>query len=229
MGQRHQLYVRIKGKADRDGKNAKPIMLGFHHQWLFGKTAMQTLIRALKFADASLSDKFHSVLREPYDAGQDASRALQAVFSVDADSGYFHSVWPFQFNGDKSDNASDCLENPMLGDNNNGITIIDLTGDKPKYCFMSLHHLECLNGVDDDFEVENLVPIDAQRWIELHYPLNPKADYYTKGERAWKAEDVKENIKECKDLVKALSKYDVLTLKEVKAMFPKMFKAAKAA
>ncbi len=215
MGQRHQLYIRIKGKSG-------PIMLGYHHQWLFGKTAMQTLERVLTFASASLEDKY-SPLNEPYDNGYSASNALESVISTDYKTGYHHGVCAFQHQRLDSDNSPDVLQNPMLGDNNNGITIVDLTGDKPKYCFMSLTHLECLDGVPSCFEVENLVPIDAETWINLHYPKDTKNVYY----KDWPKAELVAHAKERTRLVKALSKYKALTQAEVKKMFPKMFKGVK--
>jgi hypothetical protein len=215
MGQRHQIYIRMNTKEG-------PKVLGYHHQWLFGKTAVETLIRALTFAKADAQCNY-GVLNRGYDGGRDASRAFEAVLSVDVSSGYYHNVYPFQFNPqDESDYEEAALTDPRQGDNNNGITIIDLTGKKPKYCFMSVHHLECLADGEAEKRAETdlvLEPLSASTWLDLHYPTNSKHDMY----KSWKGAEVGKNIAYCSSLKRKLSKVKVLTRDEVAAIFPKMY------
>ena len=152
MGQRHQIYLRLPAMYAEDNPNHKPIrVVGIHHQWLWGQTAMKLLVNFLTFLKKS----------ENQYSGRDVLEILQCAYAIHPETGYFHGICP--------ELDKDEVENPLNTDNNNGVTIIDLTGKKPKYCFMSLHHLECLDDDVDAEKVPNLEPFDVETYIGLHY------------------------------------------------------------
>ena len=169
MGQRHQIYLRLPkvyyGKGNPNNKSETTI--GIHHQWLYGATALHFLTRLIDFKqklDADDSDYYFS--KRNYDPNE----VLKAIYSCDTSIGYYHGVHKL---------GSEC-KNPFLGDNNNGITVIDFADPAGiSYCFLSLTHLECLRegivernefqgDVDKGFYT-NLEPISASEWIDLHY------------------------------------------------------------
>jgi hypothetical protein len=184
MGQRHQIYVKLPKSSYNKNKKAK--VIGVHHQWLWGRTALQMLINFFTFCFKTDQDN-------KFTLGIDPIELLKALYSLDVQNGYFYSTHPLE--------DGEC-ENPLMGDNNNGITIIDLsdfTEDNIrsstsvlKYCFMSLDHLECLSqkeietddgkGTIDDLFNDNkkyhLKPIHAKGWIRLHYPEPESDDEY---------------------------------------------------
>lgn len=161
MGQRHQIYLRLPAYFYNEGNvNNKPERtIGLHHQWLFGRTALLLLNQFLLYAEmATANDRgFGCEDRPPFWQNNNAAATLAAAYSFHAGTGYSHGVC--------SDMEQESL-NPLKGDNNNGITVIDLCGEKPRYCFMSLHHLECL---DTDKEPKPFEPINAFQWLTLHY------------------------------------------------------------
>lgn len=138
MGQRHQVYINLPavnyttgGYGDKPNPNNRgPKVVGFHHQWLYGWTATRFLARALKYI-AATDQKYGPFANTAHDA----LPALAALYSVEPETGYYHNTHPFD-DGDAE------VSNPHCGDNNDGITVIDLTGDKPAYCFYSLGHTE---------------------------------------------------------------------------------------
>lgn len=212
MGQRHQVYVRLPKKFYNKGNpnNKGSEVIGVHHQWLYGRGALAKLKSFISFClKADEYNPFSSQLYSP-------QSCLIALYSLDMDECQFHPVYPLD---------EECAD-PMKGDNNNGITIIDLsdfTDDKVKkgkfvikYCFMSLHHLECLDdGLSDEWndkESNHLSPLSAEEYLRLHYPAIKRGV------------KVSEDEAECRKLIAFFAKQTkvkVLTKKEAKAIFPK--------
>lgn len=224
MGQRHQIYVRLPKKFyNKNNVNNLPERtIGIHHQWLYGQTAGRQLANLLKFVMNQDTEY------GPFKIGDYAMDALKALYSTDIESGYFNQVHPLD-----DDDCKNWCENPMLGDNNNGITVIDLTEDKPKYCFMSLHHLECLDESQEE-NYESLEPMSFEKYLELHYPkfrtdktcscetCKAKKDKKVIAEHKKSAIDFHAKNKE---LVKFLSQFEILTKKDIKRIFPKLKKS----
>jgi len=214
MGQRHQIYLRIPavdyGKGN--GNNRTAMTIGIHHQWLWGVTAAGRLEKFLKFVK---NQKKHSKFCPFESSPGEAMDILAGIYSVDAEAGYFHQVHRFV---DKASHYNpEKIARPDEADNNNGATLIDLTGDKPKYCFISWHHLECLDkdveakeDADEGSAVKNFVPMSVKKWISLHYSKTdlPKYQGYDNPET----------------VLKGIAGYKVMTTEDCIAMFPKLRK-----
>lgn len=224
MGQRHQIYLRIPTEQQ---------VCGIHHQWLYGCTALRSLANFLTFAKNS-KDFTGKAYGYELTHVSNAERVLQAVYSIDVNEGYYHQTHILQ-HGEP--------EQPTKGDNNNGITVIDLSGDKPKYCFSALYdgHLECLDDSVDLDSIKAFKPMGAREYIELHYPncLNPENNGLTQEEFNQRSRPTEKTEKEkqkrfkemdadkrmfreqIQRLVAMLDGYEVLTKKELKEIFPK--------
>lgn len=187
MGQRHQVWVRTKHRYTEERR-----IIGIHHQWLFGETAIILLRNLLKFHQKNLISQFGSprVFQSKYDEQE----ALVAVYSIDLSIGYFHHV----------DELCE-PESPQYYDNNDGITIVDLSLKKPKYCLMAINGLVCFDS--QAYKVQDFVPLSAQEYLSLYYP-----NYL---------EDEKEFAIALK-AIKDLSKYSVLSPQEVRDIFPEL-------
>jgi hypothetical protein len=187
MGQRHQIYVRLADKS----------VIGIHHQWLWGITAVCRLANYLNFTMTA---------DEPLNKTEALDR-LALCYSIDMQTGYYHDVH-------KLDDEETI--NPEKTDNNNGITLIDLSGKTPKYCFMSLHHLECLDkSIAEQCEqgeepFKNMQPMDVDKWISLHYS---KKDF-----NKFQGTD-KPSYKKALKIVKT---FKVMSHKDCQKMFPKI-------
>jgi hypothetical protein len=144
MGQRHQVYLKTQ-----EGK-----IVGLHHQWLYGKTAVNNLARLLTFIKNSINnDNIYWAIESP-------DKLLEYCYSFDIDRGYIENTY-------KLSHIS-----PLHEDNNNGITCIDLTDiNNPTYCFASLNGLECLGvGIKKGKDYSDKVPMGYKTWVYLHYP-----------------------------------------------------------
>jgi len=205
MGQRHQVYIRIPKKFYNKGNpnNIKESVVGFHHQWLYGKTAIRQLKNYLKFISNNKKDPYLlSVAQELLDSAA-------AVYEIDLDSGYYHGVAKFPIDKKHKDYGGE-TEDPRMGCNNNGITVIDISKKEIKYCFLSINNLQCLDkeidkAVEQDkFPYINFYPISAEEWIHLHYPKN------------WHTE------KETVENINFIHNFEVLTPQELIKIFPKL-------
>ncbi|KAI4129529.1 MAG: hypothetical protein LQ341_006559 [Variospora aurantia] len=170
MGQRHQLFViaRINGRYRQ--------LCAIHHQWLYGHTALrrcrdtlnifenatnrmplqQELTIAAKqdddFWDAADSYRTEKNSHIPFPFIM-TCLIVGASFNLD---GYFHGVLvePFYMAYDQ-------------GDNNNGITIFDITNlDNVRYCFVDFY------GMESKREVDLMTPLSARTYLEAEYELD---------------------------------------------------------
>ncbi len=135
MGQRHQIYVRlpkVEYPNETNPNNAPEKTIGIHHQWLYGQTAVKLLAQFMTFYKANRENGYQG--KGVFDSrwGDDIT-ALQAVYSITPETGYFHQTHVL---GDVE------CGNPFMGDNNDGITVIDVAGRVPSYCFYSIGHTE---------------------------------------------------------------------------------------
>jgi len=209
MGQRHQVYVRLPKKFYNNGNpnNKKEKNIGIHHHWLYGITAIRLLRNYLKFQE-NVEPHSLDFMREDYNALE----ILKGCYSLDIEKGYYHGVHEL----------TDEVNDPLLGDNNNGVTVIDFSKEKIKYCFLSIGGLQCL---DEDIDIQqdnwkhgnvekpayiNFYPINAQQWLNLHYSENTLRSYD------------KKDREELHKILTHLKKYEVLTLKDLIRIFPKL-------
>lgn len=215
MGQRHQIYLAIE---DKEGGTR---VLGLHHQWLFGQIALSLLNQFLTFVHKQTAEQhgYCQLVEDNCYANLDAHKEIfRALYSTLASEGYWHAVHDLDVE----------LTNPLLGDNNDGITIIDLRGIKkrkhaqltdaryeglPRYCFMSLCGLE---GRGKQPKV--LTPLSAKQYVDHYYPLDAtNLPAYVNDE--FRAEN--------DALVASLERFPLMTREQVKRLFPKMFEKTK--
>ena len=149
MGQRHQVYLCVN-----DDENKKTVV-GIHHQWLYGYTAISRIERMVKFLEVQSTPDSRAF-------NNHSLEILRGMYSLVPEEGYFHEV---------SFLDREC-EDPRRGDNNDGITIFDFRNLKtPKYCLMSIRHL----GGEAD-SPEALVPLSAEQYFNIYYPKFPETD-----------------------------------------------------
>ncbi|KAL2041824.1 hypothetical protein N7G274_005608 [Stereocaulon virgatum] len=166
MGQRHQLFViaRVKGRYRT--------LCAVHHQWLYGHTALRRCLGTLKiFQDPTnrlpiqqeliaASNHDDNFWAPPCDKEYDVPfpfiatcLVLGASYSPD---GYHHQVSLESFCMAYND-----------GDNNNGITIFDITNlSHVQYCFVDF------NGMESDREVPLMTPLSARTYLEAYSILS---------------------------------------------------------
>ncbi len=168
MGQRHQIYIRLPQIHYSEGNpnNRKPKTIGFHHQWLYGATALEVLDNFLTVYARHLDDPYACLGTK---GNQDeAARFIRHVLSVLPGTGRFERV------SDISDTQA--VQNPHYGDNNDGITIIDLeTIGEPRYAFGSLGSTE---GQQESLP-EGLY--SAREYLASYYPENAWAEVGGRG------------------------------------------------
>ena len=175
MGQRHQIYLalppcslcegtgkRLDGMEVRGGCNGcggkgwmHGKVVGVHHQWLYGHTAIKQLGRALSFIKADMAMKSSGKLSSGY---VDPVGILKGIYSCIPEEGYFHEVHPLE----------DECEDPRRGDNNDGITILDARGIRDGRLGYAMMALE--DGNEGKEKLPEFVPVDACAYVNSYYP-----------------------------------------------------------
>lgn len=201
MGQRHQIYVQYRPEpACPGGEEVEKKLFGFHHQWLWGYTACRQLSNLLSFYENAKKKGNSGVIGSTFSDRPDAIEVIQAIYSVDISSGYYHRL-----------HRLDGCEKPEEGDNNNGITVIDFTGERPRYGFVSLFGLECLD-TSKEKAYKNWVPMGAEEYLSLHYP-NFRLPGGDPEEKEWN--------ERCRGVADRLGGFEVLKTSDLKEIFPK--------
>lgn len=204
MGQRHQIYVRLPKKYyyPDNPNNRDEVTIGIHHQWLYGQRAILQLNQLLQFIDKRLSeDKDDYMLK---DVGS-MQGLLESCYSLNALDGYYHNVCDIT-------DETDVIADPRNGDNNDGITVIDLSGNKPTYCFVSLHGIEATKQPK-----AKLKPISAEEYYRCYYPIG-----HSKSN-----EMVPEFHVKSEACLQELRRFDVISLERLKKIFPEMYPKAR--
>jgi len=169
MGQRHQLF--IIGKINNRYRGFAAI----HHQWLYGATALKVCFRLLHIFQAPVNrlalqhelrwaktlqksdwelegEKLKDFLPFPF-----IHTCLTIGASFNPAEEYYHMVHPLPFNLDFDG-----------GDNNDGITIIDITDpDHVRYCFVNFKPSESDYESDDD-AYPLMTPLSASQYLRSY-------------------------------------------------------------
>jgi hypothetical protein len=127
------------------------------------------------------------------------------------------------------DKRWDIRKDFRLGDNNDGIMIVDAVNKK--YCFMNIFEYdredeksECVRALP------SMVPVTAGEYVNAYYPTVKEGLHNSTMEKKSEIEIqeiLKGNQKRVNYVNKVFSKYELLSLDEVKKMFPAVYRIKK--
>jgi len=174
MGQRHQIFV----KSYTTERNLKTFTAAFHHQWLFGGTAIQQLRNMLEYNSnmgkyGQLNGKYtqlssHENMLTP----DDIVKIVDNCFAMNTPLGY-HSTM-ISLNKEAAEYGDNYLR-PDYQDNNDGQTFVDFTGDKIKYCF-TFPFDKKEDKEDETPAAKCWEPLSARDYIKHYYEIQEFAD-----------------------------------------------------
>ena len=197
MGQRHQVYVKTPVIYDHDGSVYRASkLIGIHHHWLYGQGAVILLRNFLEFCEKNNEAHFGDTRVFKY--GHHPEEMLASVYTSDRTLGYYSgSVHALE-------DLQDC--DPRDFDNNDGIAIMDL--NSMKYCFMFL---------EPKPPEKELTILSAHNYLVSYYPdyLNTKVK-----DKDGKMTSGKKAFHLVRKAIKDLEQYEILSVQEVKAIFP---------
>lgn len=225
MGQRHQIYA-----AFRPGNKGKFAVVGAHHQWLYGRTAVQQASRVMQLMSGLFSkgreDRADYDHYNPFWTKQTAHRTLDSLYSFIPEDGYYSGV--VLFYGDQDNGET---KDPRRGDNNDGITVFDFRDmSNLGYCFMRLPN----DGDTTISKATGGVPMSAREYMSLYYSLRDgmalgqyeeyilkHAESKRQKAKAWRW--IKDNRAECRNMLRKFNKWRVMSEADCLKIFPAMF------
>lgn len=255
MGQRHQIFVKIANPAKHvwinSTKQKKELakefgtgeftILAYHNQWLYGRSALQSCLNLLNFAsqftrEQKTTKEGHGAYNCPFAVNayrgdwNDPKAIVDAIAFImnfravktewlDAGIG---SSW---YLGKEDENIR---ENFTMGDNNDGIHIVDMVENK--YCFMNIYEQE--TGRYDVNVLPEKTPCTAKEYVAAYYgetieTTNPY--YFGDHDRtkvvmpiAEQQEIVNKQIGINNLASQGFVGFELLTIAEVQKMFKKM-------
>ena len=258
MGQRHQIIIQTENPKSELGELSSPFKkalgrkkvanFAFHNQWLFARSALVCASNVLDMADLMSLDG--SDYNNPLSVDRVRSRHYgdKGLLSWTKELAFVHGFIPpsknTEFRGagmaDTFPLLENCIENGVydesadnaqhfdIGDNNDGVTIIDCINKK--YCFINISNYNYAKKGDLNQNVGDLPylkPVGAREYLNVYCPESVKAmSKYTK-QRAEEAnttprQQATQNKKDNAPIIAMLEPYSVLTVAELCQMFPAM-------
>lgn len=215
MGQRHQIFIRIENPVKTAWReetkkelrkvfgNAKYSIIALHHQWLYGMSAIGMISHIFNITDKenmSSSNPFNIVYYgyNTSNGVKDFVDKLMLMLQAQTNPKFPRGVGIERMHF-LNEEDFEITKDFTLGDNNDGITIIDTI--TRKYCLMNIYEQSTIEDDYNDVSVlPTLKPVSAIEYINAYYP-NFNED-----------EQVKEDANNVLNMVKD---YEVLTVKEV--------------
>jgi hypothetical protein len=256
MGQRHQIFIHVPNpvhcvygndvtdKMKQYFGTEPTTILPFHNQWLYGRSALLSCLNVLTHSFAiDAKDKkgkggFGSYttpfsvngIRSKFNDPDKFVAAIEFIMNYIPEATGFNEpgfMGAWFLGADEPEMRDDFT----LGDNNDGITIIDVITNK--YCFMNISDYKKDNGelCHSATDLPYLVPVSAHEYVKAYYGESLKTcdPYYIREERQ-KAQGMtaKQLVAEIKNdnmkLVRRFAKFEVLNSAEVAKLFPKLEK-----
>lgn len=202
-------YAKTRDKYEKAFGKAETTVIAYHHQWLYGYSPTIAASNILLFTKncgkySNFFQKDNVINRDHEKYISDITSLLSIFTSQYAKRiGRYGVEWFHLLNFDQPTIRHDFTE----GDNNDGITIIDTLTNK--YCFMNIYNHESGEKVSS---LPYLKPVSSQQYIEAYYPP------LQTDEKTGKLDNAKNNPR----FYNLLKPFKVLTLEEVKVIFPKM-------
>lgn len=232
--------------------NKKTSMLAYHNQWLYGMSAAATCANIMHEVDKSknpvhiLSKDFDRI---PYpknytgdnDKVDGYFEIIEHLFFNLLDLKFanygarygmekVHNLVDELYNRETGefDSKYDIKKDFRRGDNNDGIMIVDAVNKK--YCFMNIFDYN--KGEDDDKSecvraLLSMVPVTAGEYVNAYYPTTKEKLHDSTMEEKTEKEIqtlLKDNQRRVNFVNKAFSKYELLSLDEIKKMFPAVYR-----
>ena len=241
-GEGHNRMLRKDKKTNPALGKGKYTVLAYHHQWLYGRSAA---FNAHKMMQLALAFKGHEEDRYRHPNRHPNRHPMAVRFepwtytdNLETIGDYFK--WYMGIITDEKFPRGIGFENFIFlnpdephmrehfdgGDNNDGITIIDLVNKK--YCLMNIYEKD--DEVRQDVrDLPQFKPVSAVDYVRAYYPDNAgglndyvkKSPHHLNNEKAIqeKIDSHKEALAEIEEMFKGM---EVMTLEEVRGIFPKM-------
>lgn len=170
MGQRHQGFIKVK---DANWENGEKVIgshtIGYHHQWLYGATAMQQVRNILEFSfKASKYYAFNS--DDMQMSNEEKEKLVFNLASTNVKCGYYHNVISLN---DEAKEWETSMK-PSHQDNNDGQHFIDFTvKGKPKMCFAFPFDKDIYDVNDNVIDtIPAFQVLSAKQYFNLYYSEN---------------------------------------------------------
>jgi len=242
MGQRHQQFIIVPNPKKHISNSddftlfngrKKNVVLPLHNQWLYGRSTLILALNVLEHTNSlTKEEKTEYVMsgngNTPFSVNGISNKfdtfkcyisSIEAMVNLikekhDSVNMGFHNSF---FLGDEYKGMS---ENFTLGDNNDGITIIDTINNK--YCFMNIYGDYGGELALSAMDLPSMQPMSAKDYVRAYYPedKNLFPSHIDESEIDGR---VAYNIIENKKLIDRFEDFDVLTESEIKKTFPKVY------
>ena len=249
MGQRHQIFLKVlnpvknerlftmdgeRTKARKVFGSGKYTVIALHHQWLYGRSAPVNLLNMMLYTNQETMEHYSNPFgKDFYSNGESTLKeyadSVMGMLQVQPNLLHPRGIGKERMHFLNIDDPI-MRKDFTMGDNNDGITIIDTI--EKKYCMMNISDYG-----DDDNEINQsasdlqvLLPVSAKEYMQAYYPETVKgfSEYYKEDNTTQELADMaKENIHENNKIVDEVLRSltgGVLTIPELKKIFPKYYK-----
>jgi hypothetical protein len=204
------------------------IIVAFHHQWLYGRSFVMVASNIL-FAVKSLNSSYETEnilhpeyrnLENPNQSIEWIQNTLSNMFDFELSKYARSGIERFLLLNEKhldEDFENAYSDNFTLGNNNDGVLLMDFTFKNPKYCFVNIE------GDSTVRKLKYLKPVDAHTYLRAYRPevltdcSEEELEYARENN---KPINHAENIKINKKFIKRIKGFKTLSVEELITMFP---------
>ena len=208
--------------------SGEDIILAFHHQWLYGRAAVLSVLTILEFNKGCYESE--NVMNKEFSnyRGLKPKKTVEEVlnllrYKTDVLCQYTRVGIDRYVNlNEEEEDGIEYTQDFTIGDNNDGIYIIDASTNK--YCFMNIGYHD--KSYTSACALPSMTPVSAADYVKAYYPetIN-KVSKESYGDKVEK--QVKQNKTINQEFLKRFKGFEVMTAQEVREMFPKLAKQIK--
>jgi len=215
MGQRFQIYIRTPKKFYNEGNanNQPALTITFHHQWLYGASAVEMMDWILRVVDKNRADKY-SPLWTPQESVKFLESTCGLLNGWKAERVH---VMNEQIKG-KYSTEYKTFDNPDMGDNNDGFMVIDL--EDPENVCASFGSLGSTEG-EVSLSRGLYTPL---QYLQSYYPLSKLLKEDNREDATYEDVLLKMEPRGGSDMTEVmdrLSKVPMVSVERLKKIFPK--------
>ncbi len=245
-GKENEKAAIVNSEYKKDSRTQKALggrkhtVLAYHHQWLFGRCAPFIAHKLMQLALSFKKDDSYEMKYNHPMAPKFNKTYPMALEKVGEYFKYFMGIITPGENFPRGIGFEDfiflnpdepCMrEDFTAGDNNDGITIVDMI--EKKYCLINISDPKYNDGSISEsvYDLPYMTPVSAVDYVKAYYPIEESklSKYTTETKCEGDANKIKEKLEFNRNSVAEIEKMfegmQVLSLKEVKTIFPKVFK-----
>ncbi|KDQ52046.1 hypothetical protein JAAARDRAFT_198696 [Jaapia argillacea MUCL 33604] len=222
MGQRHQIFAIARVRRHGVPPDAPPAyrcVAAFHHQWSYGRLPARAMHRLLTLLKQPFNAEVVRAELRAIDGQYGGWRESPSIPDIPCPfvTALVGTAWCVDLEDVKHPYGTGSLSGSALsaamgsaeGDNNDGISVVDVTDPlSPSYCFVNI------GGMESEVDTDHWVPLSAMGYVRAYYPDPSSSGPQLEGDEAKRAQQQEQSVRATINLLEGEPLIDLSALAE---------------